>query len=302
MKNNSGFIATSLIYTFFLAFIAILTALLGAYIANKTILERYNNDVLDRINTGNHRITIYSSYSNIDGGVMLTNLIKNGTFAYEEGSFKDWPLVGTANFQQADFGQQCLVKNSGTGYLNQAINFKNNDTYYLSAEVYGDGASNLLNIMVSQNNNIALDTSSNLPAWERVSKVFKIQNPDALSYAQIGKTYLSTRPYITKIMILDLSYTYENNIPSKEWVDKNISYFEGTVSYTSKNFIKEDQLEFTITPYAAYPNAKVTCKEASGKDVEYELNKKDTTQTNSPYILTVKELTKDTTCNIKWSQ
>ena len=48
MKNNSGFIATSLIYTFFLAFIAILTALLGAYIANKTILERYNNDVLDR--------------------------------------------------------------------------------------------------------------------------------------------------------------------------------------------------------------------------------------------------------------
>ena len=39
MKSESGFIATSLIYTFFLAFIAILTALLSNYIANKTILD-----------------------------------------------------------------------------------------------------------------------------------------------------------------------------------------------------------------------------------------------------------------------
>lgn len=302
MKNNSGFIATSLIYTFFLAFIAILTALLGAYIANKTILDRYNNDVLDRINTGNHKITVYSSYSNIDGGVMLTNLIKNGTFDYEEGTFKDWSLEGTADFKQADFGQICLVKNSGTGYLSQAINLKNNDTYYLSAEVYGEGASNLLNIMVSQNNNIALDSNSNLPSWERISKIINVQNPADLSYAQIGKTYLTTRPYITKIMLLDLSYTYENNVPSKEWVDKNISHFEGTVAYTYKNFIKDDKLEFTITPYAAYQNAKVTCKDITGTDVEYELNKKEPDKTNSPYTLTVKNTLKDTTCNITWAQ
>ena len=103
-------------------------------------------------------------------------------------------------------------------------------------------------------------------------------------------------------MLLDLSYTYENNIPSKEWIDKNISYFDGTVSYTSKNFIKEDKLEFTITPYAAYQNAEVTCKDLTGELVEYELEKKDPTQTNSPYKLTIKKLEKDTTCNIKWSQ
>ena len=302
MKNNSGFIATSLIYTFFLAFIAILTALLGAYIANKTILERYNNDVLDRINTGNHRITIYSSYSNIDGGVMLTNLIKNGTFAYEEGTFKDWKLEGTADFKQAEFGQTCLVKNSGTGYLSQALSLKNGDTYYLSAEVYGEGAGKLLNIMVNETNSIELNTSNDLPAWERISKVTEVQNPATLSYTEIGKNYLSTRPYITKVMLLDLSYTYENNIPSKEWVDKNISYFDGTVSYISKNFIKEDQLEFTITPYAAYQNAEVTCKDLTGELVEYELEKKDSTKTNSPYRLIVKKLKKDTTCNIKWTQ
>ncbi len=48
--KKSGFIATSLIYSFFLVFLAIIAALLSNYIANKTILERYNAELIDNLN------------------------------------------------------------------------------------------------------------------------------------------------------------------------------------------------------------------------------------------------------------
>ncbi len=42
--------ATSLIYSFFLVFLAIIAALLSSYIANKTILNRYNEEVIENLN------------------------------------------------------------------------------------------------------------------------------------------------------------------------------------------------------------------------------------------------------------
>lgn len=48
---KNGFIATSLIYSFFIVFLAIIAALLSNYIANKTILERYNGEALDNLNS-----------------------------------------------------------------------------------------------------------------------------------------------------------------------------------------------------------------------------------------------------------
>ena len=95
MKSESGFIATSLIYTFFLAFIAILTALLSNYIANKTILDRYNGEIQDKINNGSGSISLYVSYASVDGGKSITNLVRNGNFNSLDANnnLTDWSIM-----------------------------------------------------------------------------------------------------------------------------------------------------------------------------------------------------------------
>ena len=50
MKKN-GFIATSLIYSFFLAFVALVSVILTTYSYYRTILNTLNKDILSGLNT-----------------------------------------------------------------------------------------------------------------------------------------------------------------------------------------------------------------------------------------------------------
>ncbi len=79
--EKKGFIATSLIYSFFLAFISIVAVLLQSFIANKTILDRFNSKVQEELNTSSYKVTIYSRNANIKNGMTMTNLISNGDFS-----------------------------------------------------------------------------------------------------------------------------------------------------------------------------------------------------------------------------
>ena len=74
MKKN-GFIATSLIYSFFLAFVALVSVILATYSYYRTILNTLNKDILSGLNT-----EIQSKY------ITLENLIQNGSF--EDGTNK----------------------------------------------------------------------------------------------------------------------------------------------------------------------------------------------------------------------
>ena len=74
MKKN-GFIATSLIYSFFLAFVALVSVILTTYSYYRTILTTLNKDILSGLNT-----EIQSKY------LTLENLIQNGSF--EDGTNK----------------------------------------------------------------------------------------------------------------------------------------------------------------------------------------------------------------------
>ena len=70
MKKN-GFIATSLIYSFFLVFIAIIATLLNSYIASKTILDRYNEEITNDLNGTTFSLIVQSKNANIDGGKLF---------------------------------------------------------------------------------------------------------------------------------------------------------------------------------------------------------------------------------------
>jgi len=49
MKNNNGFIATSLIYSFFLVFLSVLLATLNGYLINDRIMSRYNKGIKETL-------------------------------------------------------------------------------------------------------------------------------------------------------------------------------------------------------------------------------------------------------------
>ena len=301
MKNESGFIATSLIYTFFLAFIAILTALLSNYIANKTILDRYNSDTQSKLNGGIGKISLYVSYASVDGGKTITNLVRNGNFSSVDGSnnLADWSVQGGGNFQAADFGKRCVIKTGSSGNLSQPISVDSTHKYYIRMEYYQPSIGYTSDVFVS--NTVSGDvidrdriiSSSNNDGWKSVSKIVDLTGSETLSYMIVGKqsTYNSNRTYYTNIFLMDVTYAYRDAV-SLEWLDKNIDYFDGTVSFIKKDFIDDDEISFTIVPYAGYELDEVSCNYN-----DYEISP-ITNESNTKYLFKYRNNGNDSKCSI----
>lgn len=303
MKNESGFIATSLIYTFFLAFIAILTALLSNYIANKTILDRYNSDTLSKINGGIGKISLYVSYASVDGGKTITNLVRNGNFSSVDGgnNLTDWSVQGGGNFQAADFGKRCVIKTGSSGNLSQPISVDSTHKYYIRMEFYQPSIGYTSDVFVS--NTVSGDvidgsrviSTSNNDGWKSVSKIVDLTGSETLSYMIVGKqsTYNTNRTYYTNIFLMDVTYAYRDAV-SLEWLDKNIDYFDGTVSFISKDFVDDDEVSFTVVPYAGYVLDKVSCNYD-----DYEVSP-ITNESNTKYLFKYRNNGHDSKCSISF--
>lgn len=66
MKRKNGFIATSLIYSFFLVFITLFLTIIADYLQNKVLLNTIENDIKEDINNSKY-ITDF-----VDGSDVLT--------------------------------------------------------------------------------------------------------------------------------------------------------------------------------------------------------------------------------------
>lgn len=303
MKNESGFIATSLIYTFFLAFIAILTALLSNYIANKTILDRYNSDTQSKLNGGIGKISLYVSYASVDGGKTITNLVRNGNFSSVDGgnNLTDWSVQGGGNFQAADFGKRCVIKTGSGGNLSQPISVDSTHKYYIRMEYYQPSIGYTSDVFVS--NTVSGDvidrdriiSSSNSSEWVSTSKLVSLSGAETLSYMIVGKqsTYNTNRTYYTNIFLMDVTYAYRDAV-SLEWLDNNIDYFDGTVSFISKDFVDDDEVSFTVVPYAGYVLDKVSCNYD-----DYEVSP-ITNESNTKYLFKYRNNGHDSKCSISF--
>ena len=303
MKNKSGFIATSLIYTFFLAFIAILTALLSNYIANKTILDRYNSDTQSKLNGGIGKISLYVSYASVDGGKTITNLVRNGNFSSVDGSnnLTNWSIQGGGNFQAADFGKRCVIKTGSSGNLSQPISVDASHKYYLRMEYYQPSLGYTSDVFVSNTvSGVVIDrdriiSSSNSSEWVSTSKLVSLSGAETLSYMIVGKenAYNSNRTYYTNIFLMDVTYAYRDAV-SLEWLDKNIDYFDGTVSFISKDFVDDDEVSFTVVPYAGYVLDKVSCNYD-----DYEVSP-ISNESNTKYLFKYRNNGHDSKCSISF--
>ncbi len=176
-------------------------------------------------------------------GVSLTNIVTDPGF--EQGSTK-WTMNNitrqTAQRVSGSYGIQFTTGNHTT-MLSQSISKPiANHTYYGSRmmktvggnasandcrfEMFiGDGAD--MNYVFSYNN-------GNYPNWTRVSGVIRTGTPKDGSW--IIRSFQVTPSggtlYQDEYMIIDLTQGFGSNIPSKQWLDQMISYFEGTRTFT----------------------------------------------------------------------
>ena len=81
---------------------------------------------------------------------------------------------------------------------------------------------------------------------------------------------------------------------SLEWLDKNIDYFDGTVSFISKDFVDDDEVSFTVVPYAGYVLDKVSCNYD-----DYEVSP-ITNESNTKYLFKYRNNGHDSKCSISF--
>ena len=85
MKKKNGFIATSLIYSFFLVFITLFLTIIADYLQNKVLLNTIENDIKEALNgtkniadfnTGDIIVFQFTndSYSSLKCGISLSNI------------------------------------------------------------------------------------------------------------------------------------------------------------------------------------------------------------------------------------
>lgn len=85
MKKN-GFVSTTLIYTFFILFLALMIFLLGSYSHNRHLLSSYKNDIkLSFVERAGQDINIYYMiYNDITEGYDLKKNIPSDDYALVE--------------------------------------------------------------------------------------------------------------------------------------------------------------------------------------------------------------------------
>lgn len=239
MKEN-GFIATSLIYSFFLIFIAIIAALLCNFIANKLVLTRYNEESQDSLNTNRYTVTLVSSGAECatkdQRGQTLYNLIRDGRF---ENLNSWWTRNGSVTAVQYNLGKPAvrLTNVSPYSYLSQKITRTYRDhKYYMSMEYAQNDSAPVQMYLYSTS---PLITRSNGMNWTRTSNISEGMSNTNVNFV-LGESYLNySYVYITNVMLIDLTEHYgAGHEPSTEWLDENISYFEDTI-----NFLKEEEIE-----------------------------------------------------------
>ena len=287
MKKN-GFVATSLIYSFFLVFIAIIATLLNSYIANKTILDRYNEEITKDLNGTTNSLIIQAKNANIDGGVTLTNLINNGNFSK---GLNFWNKVGSAKFTTLAYGASLKNNNNYKGsYLYQNLNTTYNNKYYYSLEYSHNSTTNLYSYFYSEKCNLSSSTFDscnpirlNNPSatWVKDSSIYTSDSTRTSKFI-IGDSSLryDGQTYFSNIMVLNLTASFGKGYePNIKWVDESINYFDGTISFIKIDEIEKDtSISVKFLPFTGYTNNNITCKSSeSSKMVSYIMNFTDKT-------------------------
>ena len=328
--EKKGFIATSLIYSFFLAFISIVAVLLQSFIANKTILDRFNSKVQEELNTSSYKVTIYSRNANIKNGMTMTNLISNGDFSQ---NLDFWNVFGDAQYSTTLWLDNYSVlksnNNVSNSYLYQNLYVMKDNIYYLSSDYLHDNDTNLY-AYLGDKDEYSLNIRNNLSQrWTKSSANYKavFDGNTQLILGDGGVFSYVGNSYFTNVMVLNLTASFGLGYePDILWVDDNISWFNGTISYLQLGEIEYGaSVTVDFTPYKGYDNYTISCVDDDGRSLSnYSISNLDTeflkldgtesddessngeedgslsTDERKSRMMEIREITGNIKCNVDW--
>ena len=98
--------------------------------------------------------------------------------------------------------------------------------------------------------------------WTRVSRTYKSQITDTQRKFIVGNASSTYNySYFTNLMVINLTDHYGQGYePTAEWLDQNIEYFEGTMSYfKEENVLGGESREIEITAQKGRTDAMPVC-------------------------------------------
>lgn len=295
IRKKNGFIATSLIYSFFLVFVAVVMALVNSYIANKTILSRFNEEIIENLNSPDHTITIYSRSELINSALStgrISNMIKNGNFQEELGD-TNWKKAGTADFSTAD-GTVVIKNTNSSGYIYQSLSLTENHIYYYSAYYFQPLHSASLEIGFLNDANISKTHQTSQVGsagdisrigFERVCGRYVSAETKNLNFV-LGRntSYYSGLNQYKDIIVVDLTQNFGVGMePNVGEANNTIPWFDGEYYFVRKSAV-EKGTDQTITLSAATISS-ISCSDAHGAvGVAVNKEEEDTVLTFSSVI------------------
>lgn len=305
MKKN-GFIATSLIYSFFLVFIAIIAALLSSYIANKTILDRFNGEVQNSLNTDTYTVILKSRTANITNGMTLTNLVSNGDFS---NGVNFWTPVGSSSFSTTMWlNNYSLFKsnnNTSNSYVYQNVYLLENSQYYFSID-YSHNASATLNTYLSDPRSGIIQTQNNLSrTWDRGSQKYNSTYDGNVRFivGDSGSVSYSGNTYFTHAMVINLTASFgKGNEPDGQWIDDNIDWFDGTINYIRLSDIESgENIKIRFSPHQNYRRSRINCTSDTGQPTPPVTINWETIDERTYANLEFAGINSNLRCDVEWS-
>ena len=193
MKNNKGFIATTLIYSFLLLFATLVTVIITNYNYYRNTLNKYNKNINDALNNivNNKYVTLYNEIDNSDfetknvswhTGSNTTNFNNNGNLGYDcnqsdctnkNGSYQtDYTNAGGNNSFRFAPKTNSIVNSNVFSCIA-------NNYYYVSYDVFTSGALSGGNIGI-YNNSGRFEVSESLnygfQNWSRRGFIGKVSS------------------------------------------------------------------------------------------------------------------------------
>lgn len=306
MKKN-GFIATSLIYSFFLVFIALIATLLNNYIANKTILERYNENAEENLNNDTFSVQFIAygaeAYSEYNYSYRLTNLLQDGSLSTVNKTGSSWIKSGTISTS--------FYESSNPRYLNVSSATSNSHFYFEFPTVqdhkYYFAIKNWQNtdtaIEVSLPGS-SISTSRTNSEWRKYSNIYSSPASENATRFIMGKSSISySNVRFAEAIVIDLTAAYGlNNEPEKAWLDDNLEFFDGTVNYYVETDIERGK---SLTIKLAGRNSINPSISCIGKNSNWVANSTtlvhDIKSTGlDDGTVKLEDITDDILCSVRW--
>lgn len=232
--NNKGFIATSLVYAFFLVFVAVVATVLATYTHNRILISNVNGGVQEDLNQ-----SIGSKY------ITIKNILKNSDF--EEDSY--WTFGNTYNLDptfSSYRGVKSLSISKGDSFIEQRVkNLIANHYYYVRYYIFrnglfNEGSSSAVTLQNLENNNITVDFNLNFVTdevyanWDLMSNIAQINKEGDYKLSIVGTNLDGTfsNLSIDSLMLIDVTdlISAGNSVPDTKTFMDTLDYFEGQKS------------------------------------------------------------------------